>query len=375
MLKIAWKFIRFDKAKSIGVVVGILISTFLIGQQLGVFFFLSGLMGALATDVRADIWVVDSKTDDVNQLGRLDIRNLRAVQGINGVKEAFPLIISGASCNYKNGSSGAITLIGVDASQVNAVINPGKIAAGKTTDLQLDGAVSAEFFEKKNLGGNIDLGTDFEINGKRAFFALQTKGFRGFGSSFCVTTIERARFFSNQSVNTISAVLVNLQPGVNATDVVANINNSIKGVHAWPAKELAASSVKKILSSSGIALSTGTLIIFALIAGFFIIGLTMYSSALDRLKDYGTLKAIGAGNGYISRLILTQAMLFSVVGFLIGLSLLEGFRAGVANSGLIFSFSPLELLGMFGTIALISLSGASFALSRIRSVEPAAVFR
>ncbi len=375
MLKIAWKFIRFDKAKSIGVVVGILISTFLIGQQLGVFFFLSGLMGALATDVRADIWVVDSKTDDVNQLGRLDIRNLRAVQGINGVKEAFPLIISGASCNYKNGSSGAITLIGVDASQVNAVISPGKIAAGKTIDLQLDGAVSAEFFEKKNLGGNIDLGTAFEINGKRAFFALQTKGFRGFGSSFCVTTIERARFFSNQSVNTISAVLVNLQPGVNATDVVANINNSIKGVHAWPAKELAASSVKKILSSSGIALSTGTLIIFALIAGFFIIGLTMYSSALDRLKDYGTLKAIGAGNGYISRLILTQALLFSIVGFLIGLSLLEGFRAGVANSGLIFSFSPLVLLGMFGTIALISLSGASFALSRIRSVEPAAVFR
>ena len=194
MLKIAWKFIRFDKAKSIGVIVGILISTFLIGQQLGVFFFLSGLMGALATDVKADIWVVDSKTNDVNQLGRLDIRNLRAVQGINGVKEAFPLLISGASCNYKNGTSGAITLIGVDANQVYAVIKPAKINAGKTSDLQQDGAVSGEFFEKKNLGGEIDLGTDFEINGKRAFFALQTKGFRGFGSSFCVTTIERARF-------------------------------------------------------------------------------------------------------------------------------------------------------------------------------------
>lgn len=375
MLKIAWKFIRFDKAKSIGVVVGILISTFLIGQQLGIFFFLSGLMGALATDVHADIWVVDNKTDDVNQLGRLDIRNLRVVQGINGVREAFPMIIAGASCNYRNGSSGAITLIGVDASQINAVLMQDKINAGKTTDLQLDGAISGEFFEKKNLGGDINLGTDFEINGKRAFFALQTKGFRGFGSSFSVTTIERARFYSGQSVNTISAILVNLQSGMNADEVVANINNNIKGVRAWPAKKLAASSVKKILSSSGIALSTGTLIIFALIAGFFIIGLTMYSSALDRLKDYGTLKAIGASNGYISRLILAQAMLFSIVGFLIGLMLLEGFRQGVSHSGLIFSFSPLMLLGMFGTIVLISLCGASFALSRIRSVEPAAVFR
>lgn len=375
MLKIAWKFIRFDKAKSIGVIVGILISTFLIGQQLGVFFFLSGLMGALATDVNADIWVVDSKTIDVNQLGRIDVRNLRAVQGINGVREAFPILISGASCNYENGTSGAITIIGVDANKVNAVLNSQKVIAGKTTDLQLDGAISGEYYERKNLGGKIDIGTAFEINGKRAFFALQTKGFRGFGSSFCVTTIERSRFFSNQSVNTISAVLVNVQPGTNVDNVVADINKQVTGVRAWPAEALAKSSVKKILSSSGIALSTGTLIVFALIAGFFIIGLTMYSSALDRLKDYGTLKAIGAGNGYINRLILTQAALFSFVGFLIGLLLLEGFRRGVTSSGLIFSFSPLVLLGMFATIGLISLSGASFALSRIRSVEPAAVFR
>jgi putative ABC transport system permease protein len=375
MLKIAWKFIRFDKAKSIGVIVGILISTFLIGQQLGVFFFLSGLMGALATDVKTDIWVVDSKTDDVNQLGRLDIRTLRAVQGISGVKQAFPIIITGALCNYKNGTSGGITLIGVDATQIYTVLPPDKIAAGIPADLETDGAVSGEFFEKKNLGGNIDLGTDFEINGKRAFFALQTKGFRGFGSSFCVTTIERARFYSNQSTNTVSAVLVNLKPGAKADDVVAAINSNITGVRAWTSENLAKSSVKKILSSSGIALSTGTLIIFALIAGFFIIGLTMYSSALDRLKDYGTLKAIGAGNGYITRLILTQALLFSVVGFLIGILLLEVFRRGVAQSGLLFSFSPAVLLGMFATIGLISVGGASFALSRIRSVEPAAVFR
>ncbi len=375
MLKIAWKFIKFDKAKSIGVIVGILISTFLIGQQLGVFFFLSGLMGALATDVKADIWVVDSKTDDVNQLGRLDMRNLRVIQGVNGVKEAFPLIIAGASCNFKNGTSGVITLLGVDETHTNALVSKEKIMAGNVSELKLDGAVSAEFFEKKNLGGDIDLGTNFEINGKRAFFALQTKGFRGFGSSFCVTTIERARFFSNQSPNNISAVLVNVENPKDIDKVVASINQNVFGIRAWTSSKLASSSVKKILASSGIALSTGTLIVFALIAGFFIIGLTMYSSALDRLKDYGTLKAIGADNKYITKLILTQAMLFTIVGFIIGLVLLEGFRLGVANSGLIFSFSPLVLLSMFTLIGLISLSGASFALSRIRSVEPAAVFR
>jgi len=375
MLKTAWKFIKFDKAKSIGVIVGILISTFLIGQQLGVFIFLTGLMKSLATNVKADIWVVDSKTQDVNQLGYLDIRTQWLLQSYPGVKEAFPILISGAVANYKNGTSGAITLIGVDINQLNSVLDSSNIMMGKPGDLLTDGAVSAEFFDKKNLGDTINPGTEFEINSKRAFFALETKGFRGFGSSYCVTSIERARYYSNQSLNNVSAVLIKVKPGYKVEDIVKTINRSIYGVKAWTSPDLAQSSIKKILSSSGIALSTGTLIIFALISGFFIIGLTMYSSALDRLKDYGTLKAIGAGNAYISRLILVQAFLFAIVGFLIGFFFLEGFRNGVAKSGLIFHFPPLLTLSIFLIIVLISLGGASFALGRIRGVEPGAVFR
>jgi len=374
-LKTAWKFIRFDKAKSIGVVVGIMISTFLIGQQLGVFIFLTGAMQALATTVKADIWVVDSKTKDVNQLGKLDIRVLHAVQSLPGIQDAFPVFISGASANYQSGESGGITLIGVDIDKLNSVLDPSKIMAGKPSDLQADGAISGEYFELKNLGGNIDIGTPLEINGKRAVFEMQTKGFRGFGASFCVTTIEKARYYSNQSTNSISAVLVKLKPGNNADSISALINNTVFGVKAWPSEKLAKSTLKKILGSSGIALSTGTLIAFALIAGFFIIGLTMYTSALDRLKDYGTLKAIGASNKFISRLILTQAVIFAIVGFTIAYFLLLGFQKGVAYSGLLFSFSPLLLLAIFAVIGLISIGGSSFAIRRIKGIEPASVFR
>ena len=92
-------------------------------------------MGSLATDVKANIWVVDNKTNDVNQLGKLDIRNLRAVQGIPGVKEAFPLLITAASCNYENGTSGVITLIGVGARHITDVLDSSIIKAGSPADL------------------------------------------------------------------------------------------------------------------------------------------------------------------------------------------------------------------------------------------------
>ena len=65
MLQTAFKFIKYDRAKSIGVVVGILISIFLIGQQIGILGFLTGLMGGIVDNSRKDIgeiWVVDNIT-------------------------------------------------------------------------------------------------------------------------------------------------------------------------------------------------------------------------------------------------------------------------------------------------------------------------
>jgi len=47
MIATAYRFIRYDKVKSIGVVIGIVVSIFLIGQQIGVLSFLTGLMGGL----------------------------------------------------------------------------------------------------------------------------------------------------------------------------------------------------------------------------------------------------------------------------------------------------------------------------------------
>ena len=64
MLLLAWKFIRYDRAKSIGIVTAIVISIFLIGQQLGLLGFLMGLMGNLIGNSNVtdrDIWVIEGQ--------------------------------------------------------------------------------------------------------------------------------------------------------------------------------------------------------------------------------------------------------------------------------------------------------------------------
>jgi putative ABC transport system permease protein len=237
-----------------------------------------------------------------------------------------------------------------------------------------DGAIFTDFFDKDALGG-VEKGDYFELNGKKVFIAGNTKGYRTFGGVVGFTSIERARAIGNVPNYKVSAYLVKKNPNISEAQVIHFINNNLNGVKAWGSADFRKETVITVLSSSGIAISFGTLIIFALIVGFVIIGLTLYSAAVDRIRDYGTLKAIGATNGYIARLIITQAMIFGVVGFAIGFFLVNGFKNGIANAGTIFEFPIWLELSFFAITLFIALSGSFFAVKRITGLEPSAVFR
>ena len=372
MFKFALQFIKFDKPKSIGVVLGIVISVFLVGQQTGIFLFLTGAMSALVDNTQADLWVVDNQTKNANALGQIDVRIGYQIESLDGVEKTYPLVIAGGLAKFQGGQSAPVQIVGIQPPRFTG--RPWRIQKGDLTDLLEEGAVSVEYFERRNLN-NARVGTPFEINGRRVFAAVETLGVRGFGATYIYTTTSRARELTGMPSTMVSAFLVNIKNGENPFVIRDRINRLMFGVRAWEQAEFSKATVSTILATSGIAFSIGTLIIFAAIAGMFIIGLTMYSAAVDRLRDYGTFKAIGADNFYIRNLILTQALFFSLVGYGLAIALIEGFRKGIANSGVLFTYSPQIKIGFFIITLLISIGGAVFAMHRISKLEPASVFK
>lgn len=372
MFRTALRFIVYDKPKSTGALLGVIISIFLIGQQVGIFVFLTGAMSKLVDNIDTDIWIVDSKTTNVNALGQIDVRVLREVEAIEGVQKVYPLILAGSSAKFENGKSAGVTLVGAQAPDF--VGGPWNVTGGSKEKLVYDGAVTTDYFDDKLLGG-AKLGTRFEIGGKKVFVALQTKGARGFGASYVFTTVERARYLGKFPANKLSAVLVKVKPGSDRMKIIATVNQHLFGVKAWSKEDFSKATVETVLASSGIALSIGTLIIFAVISGSVIIGLTLYSAATDRLKDYATLKAIGATNKFVRNLILLQALLFALAGFIVAVILMNLFRQGVANAGTIFQYTPLMYIAFAVVTVIISMIGAVAAVRRITAVEPATVFR
>lgn len=206
-----------------------------------------------------------------------------------------------------------------------------------------------------------------EINGKQAIINLETKSAQGFGASFMFTSLENARYFSDSPSQNISAVLVQPKAGTVTDSLVKAINSHFSSVKAWKATDLQESSVSVILKESSMGISFGSLIGFAVISGFFIIGLLLYSSAFDRIKDYGTLKAIGANNRYVSKLIICQAIIYAFIGFSIAVILLYLMKWGMASSGLILVITPLMLLELLAMTLFICIGGSLFALQKSKN--------
>jgi putative ABC transport system permease protein len=371
MLRIALRFMIYDKSKTLGATVGVVVAIFLIGQQTGIFLFLTGLMDALVENTKADIWIVGENVEDVNSLSSIDFRKGNEARSIEGVGKVYPLVISGSTLRLENGKTTPVTLIGSLAPEF--IGGPWNIAKGDISKLLNQGGVAIDLYDMNTLG-DLDLGDELSLGGKLVELKAITKGARGFGATNVFTNISLAREIGNFPAYEVSAFLVKTKPGVSHKKVAAKINGSISGIRAYTKDQFSWSTVTKILREGAIGESIGSLIIFAILAGSVIIGLTLYSAAIDRIDDYATMKSIGTRQRIITQLILLQASIIALAGFIFGSLLIQGFRWAVESSGLRFSFSWYIWMIFFAITLIISLSGSYFASKSIRKVKPSKVF-
>ena len=377
MLGLAWKFIKFDRAKSFGIITAIVISVFLIGQQLSLLFFLMGLMGNLVNNApieKDEIWIIESQSKNVNSINMIDQRSVQEIASLPGISRTIPVILAPAQATFLDGKTAAITIVGTPAPEFLMGPIQSRIDSGSIKDLMQPYSVSAEYFNARSWETDLYLNKPIEINGKSAKVSVITKNAQAFGASFMYSNLENARFFGNFPSNKVSLIIGKLNAQADKETVINLIINNFPNLRAWDANKLKSSTVKEILISSNMGMSFGTLVVFAMISGFFIIGLTLYSSALDRIKDYGTLKAIGAKNKFVNRLIIAQAFLYATIGYVLAMLLIYGFKFGVEKSGLNINVSlPFALFLLFVTM-LISIGGSLFAVRKISKLEPASVF-
>ncbi len=116
-------------------------------------------------------------------------------------------------------------------------------------------------------------------------------------------------------------------------------------------------------------------VIIGLVVGAVIVYQILYNDVLERLPEYATLKAIGFSNGYLFRIVLQQALVLSILGFIPGLLI----SLGVYEIARFGTMLPIRLtlvrlvLVYLLTVAMCTVSGV-LAMQKLRHADPADIF-
>jgi putative ABC transport system permease protein len=297
---------------------------------------------------------------------------LYAAQTTPGVAWAEPLLYGGGVVKTPTGGTEAITLIGTKYPRYAG--GPWNFVAGDTSALGHPDTMTFEDAERDTLG-NLNLGSVREVNGRRMTAGAFTWGLEPFGPSYAFVDYETARELLHTQSDQATYVLVGVAPGRDPLDVKRAIEARTSGVKVMSTADLKGSIRNFVLFKQSLGASIGMSAGIGVIVGFVIVALSMFSAVLDRLREFGTLKAVGATNGDFAILLLGQSVAYALIGSLIGLFLVTRMAIGMRSPKLTLIFPPELTIGTVVGMTLICIVASTLALLRIRKVEPAMVFR
>ncbi|GAC1703238.1 MAG: ABC transporter permease [Candidatus Acidiferrum sp.] len=108
-------------------------------------------------------------------------------------------------------------------------------------------------------------------------------------------------------------------------DVMEEIRHVLPGYTIRPLKDLF--SLMTSTNIPGLHMFINAMIALAVSIGLLVIFLTMYTTVIERTRDVGVLKALGAGQSFIVRALLAESALLCVFGIVAGIGLSYAVRA------------------------------------------------
>ena len=192
---------------------------------------------------------------------------------------------------------------------------------GSIFDLRKPDAVimDLEGYELLWPGEEPRIGKRFEMNDHVAEIVGICKASRTFQTFPVVyTRYTQALEFVPPERKVLSFILAQGEPGLSVDEVCRRIEEQT-GLRAVTGQQFEWITMWYFMRKTGIPFNFGITVLLGFIVGTAIAAQTFYLFTIENIKQYGALKAMGAGNWSLMGMILLQAMLVSVIGFGLGI--------------------------------------------------------
>lgn len=122
----------------------------------------------------------------------------------------------------------------------------------------------------------------------------------------------------------LSQIFLKVDNPANVEAVIASLRGQLEGYPIYSMEEF--TSLISVNNLPELRTFIRVMTVVSVIIGFAVVFLSMYTAVLQRTREIGILKSLGASRGYVLSIILIEALLLSVAGSLTGIGLSYGSR-------------------------------------------------
>ena len=381
MVQIGIRNLRRDPMRAMVAVCGVVFAVVLVTMEIGMLIGLVRDASLLIDRSRADIWVSSVDVQTFDFATPVSQRKKYLIRSVPGVEKVEEYNVSYSIWKLPTGGNANCQVIGFDPKGTLAA--PLNMEKGRLDDIVNQDAVIIDEGERPKLG-NPKIGDFVEIMQKRARVAGFTRGMRSFTTTpYVFTSLDRSRIYSWISSGTPEVhigtetvyFLVKVAPGADVETVRRAIESSVADVEAHTRESLSWRTRRYWLVETGVGLGFLAAAFLGLLVGGVIVSQTLYAMTVEKLSEYGVLKALGATMGEISRVVLAQGLICGAAGLAMGL--LASFALSVAaeSAGATVVIPWPLAIGVTLLTAILCSGAAMVSIARLRKVDPAMVFR
>jgi putative ABC transport system permease protein len=362
-----------DKVRLTVTLTGILFAVVLIVVELGLFVGFTVTTSSLVDHSGADLWVTSKHVPYVELGAPFSERKLYQVKAVPGVKEADKFINRWTEWKRPDGRRESVQIVGFNPE--SGLGAPWNLVEGSVEDLQIPDSIVVDDVYKQKLGVT-RVGEVFEINGHRARVVGFTHGIRAFTTSpYVFTTFKRAQDFGRVQADQTIYVLVKTEPGADVNQVRREILARVKNVDVYTSPQFSRMTQVYWMFTTGAGVAVLLAAVLGLVVGFVVVAQTIYATTVDHLREFGTLKAMGAPNSYVYKVIMQQAALSAVMGYVVGM-FVSFFVVRASQHGGAAILLPWPMaVGMFFLTLLMCVGAATVSINKVTRLDPAMVFK
>ncbi len=335
---LAWRNLVHNRVRTLVAVAGVTFAVVLIFMQLGFF----GAVETTATVVYSAL-DFDLCIRSKDYLHFADSRSfpdarLKQAQGIAGVKSVSPFYVGirlWRNPQPNKGEEYGVMVMGCrpqDPLFLREDIQQTAREVLVKEDVVLIDSLTRKEFGPKNGSrfGDEDIGVVTEVMHRKVRVGGHFRLGTGFASNGAVLMTDRGfvRVSPGQSLSRVCLGLIKLEEGADADDVAARMRAALPGgrnpdVEVLTREEVLAVERNRWVGRTSFGLIFQLGVGVALFVGTAIVYQVLSADVTSLMPEYATLKAMGYANSYLMKVILQQAVVLSLLGFLPGWGLAQ----------------------------------------------------